>query len=129
MMSIKNIFAPISLGELIDKITILDIKVQHLKGLALENVINERTALEETLDALDLQVDPALIQSLKQVNSELWHIEDEIREKEHIKDFGDDFIQLARSVYKINDHRSAIKKEINVTYGSTLTEEKTYKKY
>ena len=129
MMSTKNIFAPISLGELIDKITILDIKVQHLIGLALENVRNERIALEETLDTLDLQVDPALIQSLKQVNSELWHIEDEIREKEHIKDFGEDFIQLARSVYKKNDQRSAIKKEINVTYGSTLTEEKTYKKY
>ena len=128
-MSIENILVPISLGELIDKITILDIKVQHLIGLALENVRNERIALEETLDTLDLQVDPALIQSLKQVNSELWHIEDEIREKEHIKDFGEDFIQLARSVYKKNDQRSANKKEINVTYGSKLTEEKTYKKY
>ena len=128
-MSIKNIFAPISLGELIDKITILDIKTHYLKGLALENVINERTALEETLDALDLQFEPALIQSLKKVNSDLWNIEDEIREKERMKDFGDDFIHLARSIYKLNDHRSAIKKEINITYGSTLIEEKAYKKY
>ena len=121
-----HIQAPISFGELIDKITILEIKTKHLQGNALENVQKELVALQGILDSLDLQIDPTLIQRLKEVNIDLWHIEDEIRKKERIDDFGESFISLARSVYKQNDRRAAIKKEMNTAYGSALVEEKSY---
>lgn len=87
------------------------------------------TALQGTLNALDLQVDPALVQRLKEVNAALWQIEDDIRDKEREKDFGEGFIQLTRSVYQQNDRRAAIKKEINTTYGSAFVEEKSYQDY
>ena len=117
---IQDILAPISLGELIDKITILQIKTQHLQGTALENVKKELEALETTLNDLQLNIDPTLIQRLKEVNQDLWQIEDDIRDQERQKSFGETFIRLARSVYQQNDRRSAIKKEINTTYGSAL---------
>jgi len=129
MQPIQNIQAPISLGELIDKITILQIKTNHLQGAALKHVTTELNALENTLKNLNLNVDPKLIQQLKEVNQNLWNIEDDIREQERQKNFGDTFIQLARSVYKQNDRRSAIKKEINSTYDSAFTEEKSYQPY
>ena len=129
MQPIQNIQAPISLGELIDKITILQIKTNHLQGAALKHVTTELNALESTLKNLNLNVDPKLIQQLKEVNQNLWNIEDDIREQERQKNFGDTFIQLARSVYKQNDRRSAIKKEINTTYDSAFTEEKSYQPY
>ena len=125
----NEISAPISLGELIDKITILQIKTHHLNGQALANVENELKALQKTLNDLDLDIDLSLMQRLKQVNQDLWNIEDSIREKEYEKDFGETFIQLARSVYRQNDRRAALKKQINITYGSSLTEEKAYKNY
>ena len=124
-----NILAPISLGELIDKITILQIKIQHLQGTALDNVKIELNALEGTLSNLQINVDPKHVQNLKQVNQELWQIEDDIRDQECQKNFGETFIQLARSVYQRNDHRAAIKKKINTLYGSSLIEEKSYKQY
>ena len=127
--TLPQIVAPISLGELIDKITILQIKTKHLKGNALYNVQQELTTLQETLSTLDLQVDPALIQRLQSVNTDLWNIEDQIRNHERNKDFNKSFIALARSVYRKNDLRSKIKKEINCNYGSTLTEEKSYQSY
>ena len=123
MQKIQNIQAPISLGELIDKITILQIKTQHLQDTALKHVITELNALECTLNNLNLSINPKLIQQLKEINQDLWNIEDDIREQERQQNFGDTFIQLARSVYKQNDRRSAIKKEINNTYGSAFTEE------
>ena len=125
----KDILAPISLGELIDKITILQIKTQHLQGSALENVRKELEALETTLKNLQLNIDPTLIQRLKEVNQDLWQIEDDIRDQERQKSFGENFIHLARSVYQRNDRRAAIKKEINTTYGSAFVEEKSYHKY
>ena len=125
----QEIHAPISLGELIDKITILEIKEKHLQGSALKNVVKELAALQRTLDSLDLQVDPKLIQCLQQINQDLWQIEDDIRDKERRKDYGEGFIHLARSVYQQNDRRAAIKKEINTTHGSSLTEEKSYQSY
>ena len=128
-MPVQDILAPISLGELIDKITILQIKTQHLQSTALENVKKELQALESTLNNLQLNIDPTLILRLKEVNQDLWKIEDDIREKERKKSFDDTFIHLARSVYQQNDRRAAIKKEINTTYDSALMEEKSYKKY
>ena len=126
---IQDILAPISLGELIDKITILQIKTQHLQGTALGNVKKELEALESTLNKLQIDIDSTLIQRLQQVNQALWQIEDDIRDKEHNNDFGDTFVGLARSVYQQNDRRAAIKKEINATYGSNLIEEKSYTNY
>ena len=126
---IQNILAPISLGELIDKITILEIKTQNLQGTALENVKKELEALKSTLNDLQLNIDTTLFQRLKEVNQNLWQIEDDIRDQERQKSFGDTFIRLARSVYQQNDHRAAIKKEINTTYGSGLVEEKSYQQY
>ena len=126
---IQNILAPISLGELIDKITILQIKIQHLQGTALENVKKELKALETTLNDLQLNIDNTLIQRLKEINQDLWKIEDDIRDQERQKSFGETFIRLARSVYQQNDRRSAIKKEISTTYGSAFVEEKSYQEY
>ena len=121
------ILAPVSLGELIDRITILQIKAQHLSGDALENVAKQLRALEATLDSLDLDIHPELVQGLKDINARLWNIENEIRQKERAQDFGDAFIRLARSVYQQNDTRAAIKKELNAAYGSAFMEEKTYR--
>ncbi len=123
---IQDIQAPISLGELIDKITILQIKSQHLEGAALENVKQELEALEATRNNLQVNIDTTLIQRLKEVNQLLWTIEDDIREQERQKAFGETFIYLARSVYKLNDRRATIKREIDITYGSALVEEKSY---
>ena len=128
-MNKKPILAPISLGELVDKITILQIKSSQLTGTSAENVRNELFALEKTLSSLELSIDTRLVQALKEVNHELWKIEDAIREQEKSKNFGEVFISLARSVYQKNDRRAAIKKEINITYNSTLIEEKSYKTY
>jgi len=125
----QDILAPISLGELIDKITILQIKTQHLQGSALENVKKKLEALETTLRNLNLNIDTTLMQRLKQVNLDLWQIEDDIRDQERQKNFGEIFIRLARSVYQQNDQRAAIKKEINTTYGSAFVEEKSYQQY
>ena len=126
---IQDILAPISLGELIDKITILQIKTQHLQGTALENVKKELEVLENTLNDLQLNIDNTLIQCLKEINQDLWQIEDDIRDQERRKSFGETFIRLARSVYQQNDRRAAIKKEINTTYGSIFIEEKSYQQY
>jgi hypothetical protein len=127
--SFQDIQAPISLGELIDKITILQIKTQHLQGTALENVKKELEALEITLINLPVNVDTKLIQRLKEVNQLLWKIEDDIRDQERQKAFGETFIYLARSVYQQNDRRATIKRELNITYGSALVEEKSYQDY
>lgn len=128
-MTIQIIQAPISLGELIDKITILQIKTQHLQGNALENVKKELDALVTTLNNLQLNINPTLIQRLKEVNQNLWQIEDNIRDQERQKSFTETFIELARSVYQQNDQRAAIKKEINTNYGSAFVEEKSYQQY
>jgi len=127
--AIQDILAPISLGELIDKITILQIKTQHLQGSALDNVKKELEALETSLRNLHLNIDTTLIQRLKDVNQDLWKIEDDIRDQERQKSFGETFIRLARSVYQQNDQRAAIKKEINTTYSSAFVEEKSYQQY
>jgi hypothetical protein len=125
----QSILAPISLGELIDKITILQIKTIHLKGQSLKNVEDELKELKVTLEKLSVTVDQQIIDKLKNINQELWNIEDAVRDCERRKDFGEDFIKLARSVYQKNDIRASIKKEINVTFGSPFTEEKSYQNY
>lgn len=93
---IQHILTPISLGELIDKITILQIKTQHLQGTALENVKKELEDVKTTLNNLQLNIDPTLIHRLKEVNQELWQIEDDIRDQKRQQSFDENFIKLAR---------------------------------
>ena len=123
---LSSILAPVSLGELIDKITILEIKQIHMTGIKLNNVDKELKQLKKILQDQHLEIDIDLINNLKAVNKNLWEIEDNIRIKESNQKFDKEFIQLARSVYKENDKRASIKKEINQKYNSELVEEKSY---
>ena len=127
-----SISVDVSPGEMIDKITILEIKLERIEDAGkLANVKREwetlctarDQAIEQTpeLDRLSAQ--------LKAANEALWVIEDDIRERERAKDFGDAFVELARSVYITNDKRAALKREINELLGSSLIEEKSYASY
>ncbi len=126
---ITNIFSPISLGELIDKITILEIKRENMSGEQLKNVLKELEYLQSILKNQKFEVSIDLFENLKKVNSLLWIIEDKIRIKEFKKEFDNEFVQLARSVYQQNDRRASIKREINIKYNSEITEEKSYIDY
>ena len=126
---LSSILAPVSLGELIDKITILEIKQINMTGIKLKNVNKELKLLRKILQDKNLEIDIDLINHLKEVNNNLWEIEDNIRIKESNQEFDKEFIQLARSVYKENDKRASIKKEINQKYNSELVEEKSYNNY
>ena len=128
-MSIK---IELSVGEVLDKITILQIKAERISDSAkLENINKEIQVLTSlwqasTYSNTDLDVD---ISALKKVNEELWDIEDKIRNKESEKAFDNVFIELARAVYVTNDKRAKIKQAINTKTGSELTEEKSYSDY
>ena len=126
---LSSILTPVSLGELIDKITILEIKQIYMTGIKLKNVDKELKLLKKILQDKNLEIDIDLINKLKEVNNNLWEIEDNIRIKESNQKFDKEFIQLARSVYKENDKRASIKKEINQKYNSELVEEKLYNNY
>ncbi len=121
---------PTSWGELIDKITILEIKSERLSSEgALKNVRHELSRLNAILPpALDPQV-LARKKDLKRINETLWQIEDDIREKEAHKKFDDSFIALARAIYRNNDERGRIKRDINTMMQSELVEEKQYAAY
>ncbi len=123
---------PVSYGEVLDKITILEIKSERIVDTAkLSNVRRELDELRQTWNDSGLNHPelPRLKASLKAVNEALWEIEDAIRVKESRREFDDEFIRLARSVYVENDQRAAVKKEINQLLGSELVEEKSYKSY
>ncbi len=122
-----KIYAEISIGELIDKITILEIKQSFVQGKAKINVIRELKTLQKQLDHLGFTIDPNLFSSLAEINKKLWYIEDKIRKKEDGKEFDSAFIELARSVYMNNDERARIKKHINQLYNSSIVEEKSYR--
>ena len=126
---LSSILAPVSLGELIDKITILEIKQINMTGIKLKNVDKELKLLRKILQDENLEIDIDLINNLKEVNKNLWEIEDNIRIKERNQEFDKEFVELARSVYKENDKRAYIKKEINQKYNSELIEEKSYNNY
>ena len=123
---------PVSVGEIMDKITILEIKAERiLDAEKLANVTAELDTLRPlvTHDALNTASIKALVAELKDINEALWDIEDDIREREYAKDFGEAFIALARAVYVTNDKRAEVKKQINLATGSTLIEEKSYEDY
>ena len=130
--SMSEILVPVSFGELLDKIAILQIKSERMNDPAkLANVRNELSALEKTwmahpaagTDIVRLRAE------LKTVNERLWEIEDDIRLKEKAQAFDEGFVKLARSVYFENDERARIKREINTALGSAYVEEKSYEDY
>jgi hypothetical protein len=122
----------VSAGELLDKLTILEIKSERIKDEEkLRNVHKEldilrKTWVESPLSRFDVST---VVDNLKRVNESLWDIEDLVRLKEAAQTFDDEFVRLARSVYQINDQRAAIKRELNRFLGSELMEEKSYPDY
>jgi hypothetical protein len=132
MAHMKDILVPVSPGELLDKITILRIKVARIMdpgkvaNVRLELDLLEKTWREAGCAAFDVARDE---RALEEVNGRLWDVEDLIRDKEAKQTFDRQFIELARAVYIANDERAAIKKRINVQLGSRLVEEKSYKPY
>jgi len=129
---VSLISVPVSFGELLDKIAILEIKAERMSDPAkLANVKRELELLETTWHAapeskVDIVTERA---ALKDVNLRLWVIEDDIREQERRQSFDAEFVRLARAVYFENDERARIKREINVKLGSALVEEKSYRDY
>ena len=123
---------PVSFGELIDKLTILEIKKskitdnEKLKNIQLEFELLNKKYQTKLKDTNELQV---FYDALLEVNHKLWKIEDKIRILENNKEFNEEFIDLARSVYKSNDERFAIKNEINKTFDSEIQEQKEYENY
>ena len=127
-----NLTAEISVGEFLDKITILEIKSERIKDASkLENVHKELNILRQTWQASPFSQKniAAEIAELKEINEKLWVIEDQIRDKESEGAFDEQFIELARAVYVTNDERAAVKRRINVKVGSNLVEEKSYADY
>ncbi len=132
MPNARSIHVEIAAGELFDKITILQIKSERITDVAKrQNVQSELHVLSQSLDASIPRTSEldALTRDLKQINEALWDIEDEIRDCERRQDFGPRFIELARAVYKTNDRRTAVKRQINNLTGSRLVEEKSYAAY
>jgi len=120
----------ISIGEVVDKITILSIKLNKIDNdNKLKNIRKEYDLLFNSLENSGIEVDSASFTKLETINLKLWEIEDKIRIKEANKEFDDEFIQLARNVYINNDKRSTVKREINIKYGSNIIEEKEYVSY
>lgn len=119
----------VSNGEIVDKLTIIEIKLERISDESKrENLKKEFDVLDKAVSVI-LDRSDSLYKSLYKVNTELWDIEDHIRELERNRDFGSDFVETARSVYFKNDLRSEIKREINLSSGSGLIEEKSYDKY
>lgn len=119
---------PISLGELVDKMTILKIKTERIEDSdRVELAQSEYDQLSKKLEGLGLDGMDQYITELKEINEKLWVIEDDIRLKEKAGDFGEDFISLARSVYMTNDLRFKVKNSINMSYNSGIKEVKSYK--
>jgi hypothetical protein len=119
----------VSNGEIIDKLTIIQIKLERIKDKEkLVNLQKEYDILIGVSSSI-INISDPLYQALYEVNCELWDIEDRIRDLERKKNFGDEFISVARSVYFKNDRRSELKREINIKTSSGLIEEKSYEKY
>lgn len=119
----------VSIGEIVDKLSILNIKKNNItKESKLFNIITEYNYLYDVVFN-QLKIESDDFNNLLLVNESLWKIEDDIRDKERDKVFDIEFIELARSVYTTNDKRAEIKKEINLKYGSLFVEEKSYSNY
>jgi len=126
------ILAPVSAGELIDKITILRVKAARIGDAAKEANVRKELALLEEIAVRELTSSPELddlTDQLTEINAALWDIEDGKRDCERRQDFGPRFVELARRVYVDNDRRAAVKRQINTLAGSDIVEEKSYKPY
>ena len=120
----------VSIGELVDKVTILSIKLKKIKDSnKLINIRKEFDLLYVSMAACGIASDSNEFEDLVDVNTKLWDIEDRIRLKEAKKEFDDEFIELARSVYFNNDYRAKLKKALNLKFGSEIFEEKEYQDY
>jgi hypothetical protein len=129
---LEPILIPVAPGELLDKITILRIKVAKIADPDKRANAASELAMLEKVQASDIsasQVLSRLETDLRAVNEALWEIEDSIRDHERAQDFGAGFVKLARDVYHQNDRRAALKREINVLLGSDIVEEKSYASY
>jgi hypothetical protein len=127
-----NIQVPVSPGEVLDKITILEIKSERMEDPEkVANVRVELGLLQDTWAEAVTEDDTIsdLHAQLKEINEALWEIEDDIRDKERLQEFDERFIELARSVYFTNDRRSQVKKQLNLHLGSRIIEEKSYQDY
>ena len=127
-----SILIPVGYGEVCDKISILEIKCNRMTEKdALRNVEKELAILRACLDEAEVQREriTSIQEELRTVNERLWDIEDALREKESKGIFDQEFIELARTVYITNDRRSELKREINLTLGSEIIEEKSYESY
>ena len=127
-----SVLVPVSWGEIIDKITILEIKAERLADVA--KLANVNTELAELVAVREREFPAhaglaALADELRAINEKLWVIEDDIRDCERAKDFGTKFVGLARAVYVTNDQRAAVKRRVNELLGSALIEEKSYAPY
>jgi len=118
---------PLSPGDLCDRLTILAIKGERFSGVALENVQRETALLQERLERSGVSIPPETLSGLSQINRQLWDVEEQLRNHEEQQRFDQAFIALARSVYQLNDQRSALKRQINLACGSPLIEEKNYR--
>jgi hypothetical protein len=120
----------VSIGELVDKVSILSIKLKKIKNAnKLENIQKEYTILAQAMKGSGMSLESNEFKRLEAINLKLWDIEDQIRTKEAKKEFDEAFIALARSVYFTNDERAEVKREVNIKYGSGLIEEKEYVEY
>jgi hypothetical protein len=121
----------VSHGEIVDKLTILQIKKENITDpIKLDNIVKEYNYLLSVVENdLGISTESPKYLELLSINKELWVIEDDIRDKERVKEFDEDFVKLARSVYYTNDVRAKIKKEINLKYSSGFVEEKSYQSY
>jgi hypothetical protein len=131
LVIIKNMKIEVSQGEIVDKLTILQIKKENITDPSkLDNIVKEYDYLLSIVENdLEISTESPEYLELLSINKELWKIEDDIRDKERDKVFDTEFIELARSVYTTNDKRAEIKKEINLKYGSLFVEEKSYSNY
>ena len=121
----------VSHGEIVDKLTILQIKKENITDPSkLDNIVKEYDYLLSVVENdLGISTESPEYLELLSINKKLWVIEDDIRDKERVKEFDEDFIKLARAVYYTNDVRAKIKKEINLKYSSGFVEEKSYQSY
>lgn len=119
----------VSIGEIVDKLSILQIKTEFIKDE--EKLKNVKTEYDYLYDIVfnEMKIEQSDFFDMVSINQELWKIEDDIRDKERDKEFDEEFIRLARAVYVTNDERAQVKKNINLKYGSLFVEEKSYQKY
>ena len=128
----QRLLIPVSVGELYDKFTILSIKHEKIDDPIKKAMVEkEMRYLQDVM--MDITTFPPsetrVVEKLRNINAELWDIEDKIREKERLRQFDREFIELARSVYKTNDKRSQVKNEISALFNSELIDIKSYEKY